>query len=133
MVLIQPEHYRPVDKKLAADFPGSSVEVVNVAVQAQGEAVLDMPSASDQAASASAAAASAPAPVAPKPAGARRLGCNSCGGVSFDTPAEHREHFKSEWHRINLKRKVDGLEPLDESTFEQLQLMDPGTTSTDFF
>lgn len=34
--------------------------------------------------------------------------CNTCG-VSFTSRVDHRTHFKSDWHRINLKRKLRKL------------------------
>lgn len=55
----------------------------------------------------------------------KKLGCNSCGGVTFEDPRAHREHFKTEWHRYNLKQKVAGLPSVDKSTFEELALMEP--------
>lgn len=33
------------------------------------------------------------------------IACRTCGG-SFPDAAAHREHFKSEWHRHNLKQKM---------------------------
>lgn len=46
--------------------------------------------------------------------------CNTCGGSFHDTK-EYRDHFKSEWHRFNLKRKMKNL-PLITSEIEFLQL-----------
>jgi hypothetical protein len=45
--------------------------------------------------------------------------CTTCG-VDFATPEAHREHFKSELHRFNLKRKTRGMEPLSPSAFESM-------------
>lgn len=42
--------------------------------------------------------------------------CNTCGG-SF-TPAEHRAHFKSDWHRFNLKLKMSGSPIMTEDEFK---------------
>jgi len=33
------------------------------------------------------------------------LACNSCN-KDFEDDAEQKFHYKSEWHRYNLKRKV---------------------------
>ncbi|RHZ05143.1 hypothetical protein DYB37_002570 [Aphanomyces astaci] len=42
--------------------------------------------------------------------------CSTCGGHFADT-AQYREHFRSTWHRYNLKMKAK-LEPIvDEATF----------------
>ena len=42
-----------------------------------------------------------------------KLTCNGCG-ASFQTTQEHREHFRTDWHRMNQKRKAAGLPPLSE-------------------
>jgi len=36
------------------------------------------------------------------------LACNSCN-KDFEDDAEQKFHYKSEWHRYNLKRKVSFL------------------------
>lgn len=36
------------------------------------------------------------------------------------TPDELRSHYKSDLHRLNLKRSLNGLDPLTENAFEQL-------------
>jgi ribosome maturation protein SDO1 len=41
--------------------------------------------------------------------------CNTCGG-SF-TPAQYRVHFRSDWHRYNIKLKMKGLAAVDEKEF----------------
>lgn len=52
-----------------------------------------------------------------RPASARKLRCNSCD-VDFSDTKEHREHFKADWHRVNLKRKVDGLPAVTQEEYE---------------
>jgi ribosome maturation protein SDO1 len=37
--------------------------------------------------------------------------CNTCDAEVLDA-AQYREHFKSEWHKHNLKRKVKQLPPV---------------------
>ena len=41
--------------------------------------------------------------------------CNTCGG-SF-TPGEYRSHFRSDWHRYNVKLKMKGVAPISEREF----------------
>jgi hypothetical protein len=72
------------------------------------------------------AGADTPPPVPPVQATAAGAGacadrktCNTCGGA-FDT-ASYRLHFKSEWHRTNLKRKMAGLKVIG-SEKEHMQL-----------
>jgi len=46
--------------------------------------------------------------------------CNTCGG-SFDS-ASYREHFRSEWHRFNLKAKMKNKKPINEAQFLALSV-----------
>jgi ribosome maturation protein SDO1 len=66
-----------------------------------------------------AAAATATTPAGNTTAGDCKA-CTTCGG-SFDKLA-YREHFRSEWHRFNLKRKMDGGDILNEEDFLALSL-----------
>ena len=76
---------------------------------------------------AASAAAAQPTKAGPDGAAAAApvsCGCVACGvdagtGV-FSSQAEQREHFKSDWHRINVKRRHGGRPPLSEAQFEQL-------------
>jgi len=47
-----------------------------------------------------------------------RISCNTCGG-SFKDKAAHRNHFKSEWHRYNLKLKAQGVAVVEEDEFKK--------------
>jgi ribosome maturation protein SDO1 len=49
------------------------------------------------------------------------LRCSSCA-ASFEDPAVYRQHCKSKWHLFNLKRKVKGLEPVNEDEFLEFDL-----------
>lgn len=46
--------------------------------------------------------------------------CTSCAGSSFADKTEHREHFRSEWHRVNLKLKLKKLPPLTQAEYEDM-------------
>lgn len=50
--------------------------------------------------------------------------CLTCGiGIStpgFSTPAEQRAHFKTDWHRYNVKRKLAKQPPISEEQFEAM-------------
>ncbi len=50
------------------------------------------------------------------------LGSASCTlcGVSFKDAQEQRKHVKSDLHRYNLKQKIRGLQPVDETAFDAL-------------
>mmetsp|Transcript_17649 Transcript_17649/g.31118 ORF Transcript_17649/g.31118 Transcript_17649/m.31118 type:complete len:375 (+) Transcript_17649:128-1252(+) len=49
------------------------------------------------------------------------LKCWTAPGVLFETREELHEHYKSEWHKYNLKRKVAALQPVPLVMFEKLQ------------
>ncbi|KAJ3286955.1 hypothetical protein HK104_008804 [Borealophlyctis nickersoniae] len=46
--------------------------------------------------------------------------CNLCGGLRFTSPEDMRLHFKSDWHRYNLKRKLRSQPPVSEDVFDEL-------------
>lgn len=49
------------------------------------------------------------------------LTCNACNR-EFDDDAEQKLHYRSEWHRYNLKRKVAGVPGVTEALFQARQL-----------
>mmetsp|Transcript_26121 Transcript_26121/g.46441 ORF Transcript_26121/g.46441 Transcript_26121/m.46441 type:complete len:327 (-) Transcript_26121:271-1251(-) len=48
------------------------------------------------------------------------LHCSNCPGAEFTDKQDHRAHFKTTWHRVNLKRKLRNLEGLGEAEFSLL-------------
>ena len=52
-------------------------------------------------------------------AGGRTFSCYTAPGVVFHSEEEMKEHYRSEWHRYNLKRKIAGLQPLTREAFEE--------------
>jgi len=60
--------------------------------------------------------------------------CKSCPGAEFPTAQEHREHFKSEWHKFNLKLKTKGQPAVSQEELkEQMHDMAAGAGEDDFF
>jgi len=49
--------------------------------------------------------------------------CRSCD-AAFGTLEEQREHFKSDWHRHNLKLKLMGVKSITDSEFQEQQQID---------
>ena len=43
-----------------------------------------------------------------------------CCQVSFSGRQEQVEHYKLDWHRYNIKRRLKDLEPVDQTHFERL-------------
>ena len=62
--------------------------------------------------------AQSPAPAAQPTVGSRA--CNICLGVSFVDVEDQRTHFRSDWHRYNVKVRLNGGEPVTEAQFTQL-------------
>ena len=59
------------------------------------------------------------------------LTCMSCGGFAAGSFDELREHYKTEWHRHNLKRKVAELAPLSFEEFQERVAAFLGQSSDD--
>ncbi len=59
-----------------------------------------------------------PPPPEPKsaatPLSASSLSCQTCPGAAFDTVEDQRGHFKSDWHRYNVKAKLTGRSVTEE-------------------
>lgn len=53
--------------------------------------------------------------------GGSRLACNTCK-VGFADVKDHREHYRTNWHRYNLKLKEKGGGPVSEEEFSQVWL-----------
>ena len=45
-----------------------------------------------------------------------------CTGAGFDTNAEFRQHYKSDWHNYNLKLKNKGLPTLSNEDYLEVLL-----------
>ncbi|KAJ3821918.1 hypothetical protein EV361DRAFT_844420 [Lentinula raphanica] len=56
----------------------------------------------------------------PPPSTSATLACNICLGISFSAINEQRMHFRSDWHRYNVKNRINGGQPVSESDFNQL-------------
>jgi hypothetical protein len=46
--------------------------------------------------------------------------CNICLGASFLDVEEQRIHFRSDWHRYNVKIRLRGGKPTSEADFAKL-------------
>lgn len=64
-------------------------------------------------------------PISPAPAPSSTLAaasraCNICLGAEFADVDEQRAHFRSDWHRYNVKMRVGGSNAVTEAQFSQL-------------
>ncbi|KAJ7636063.1 hypothetical protein DFH06DRAFT_1002917 [Mycena polygramma] len=46
--------------------------------------------------------------------------CNICNGATFQDVEEQRTHFRSDWHRYNVKTRLNGGHPVSELEFSKL-------------
>lgn len=46
--------------------------------------------------------------------------CNVCQGIVFLDLDEQRTHFRSDWHRYNVKARLDGRKAVGEADFGKL-------------
>lgn len=68
-------------------------------------------------------------PVPAAASGASSRACNVCLGAMFADVDEQRAHYRSDWHRYNVKVRLNGGAPVSESQFAQL--VDGESTSLD--
>lgn len=59
-------------------------------------------------------------PVPAAASGASSRACNVCLGAMFADVDEQRAHYRSDWHRYNVKVRLNGGAPVSESQFAQL-------------
>lgn len=55
------------------------------------------------------------------------LSCSFCNTI-FEDKAQQRLHYKLDWHRYNLKQRLNGLKPINEDKFSLLA--DEGNVSS---
>lgn len=48
------------------------------------------------------------------------LHCTTCQ-IAFEFSEEHRAHYKSDWHRYNLKQKIRNRQTINEPKFFALK------------
>lgn len=60
------------------------------------------------------------APAAAEDSERKARPCSTCGGDFSADMALYREHFRSQWHRYNLKRKSKKLPLVSEQEFDEL-------------
>jgi ribosome maturation protein SDO1 len=138
IVLINPGSYRVVDAMIQenASFNGS-LEVLELSVHEEGEHNIDdeISKKTERMGLTDTGAGSFPlAPTAMKmdTASSKEISttekkgkqCSTCGGDFGDDVKKYRDHFRSEWHRYNLKLKSRGHPIVDEETFEKLDRAD---------
>lgn len=59
--------------------------------------------------------------------------CSTCNAVLAVDPKKYREHFKTEWHRHNMKRKTRNLAPLsEEDCLDDVEMADSKSDLKDY-
>lgn len=112
--LIQPENYRFIfnaikDKHLENDV---HLEVLDQRVTAEGEGRIKILKEEE-------VKKEVQKPILP--GGVKKaLSCNTCPETEFSDVNDHRNHFKTVWHKYNIKRKSRNVDPLNEAEFSIL-------------
>lgn len=60
----------------------------------------------------------------------KAFSCLSCRLAAMDSLEEQRDHYRTEWHRYNLKRKVADLPALSFEEFSHRQGVHAAGTAT---
>ncbi|KAJ0394594.1 hypothetical protein P43SY_003337 [Pythium insidiosum] len=131
VLLIAPASYRVVDALVQQHTEGAgTLDVMDLNYHQEGEHNIDdeitqkierLGVSTGEAAPAAPAAPITPT-AAPSAGQAKKPGkqCSTCGGDFGDDMQRYREHFRSEWHRYNLKLKAKKMPLIDEETFNAL-------------
>lgn len=112
-----------------------SLEVIDLKSHKEGEHTIDdeLSQKTERLGFGSATPASSTAVQAAAPAAAagdkKARPCSTCGGDFSSDMQAYREHFRTEWHRFNLKRKAKKLPIVSEEEFNEL---DPEEVSSFF-
>ena len=61
----------------------------------------------------------------------RMFTCYTAPGCVFESEEEMKDHYRSEWHRQNLRRKVAGLPPLSKEAHEAKMAREPKVAEPD--
>ncbi|KAF9045715.1 hypothetical protein BDZ89DRAFT_979558 [Hymenopellis radicata] len=56
----------------------------------------------------------------PTPVASASKSCNICNAVNFLDVEEQRSHYRSDWHRYNVKTRLAGGDAVDEAAFGRL-------------
>lgn len=128
--LIDPDIYRKLNKLIGQ--PGEGVEE-RVRVEIVDASVADFPLPAQEGFEAptgprgvleqreEAKVVRLPAPVKQEVPAARKFGCTTCPGADFPGAGDQRSHFKSDWHKVNVKLKVAARPLLSEAEFQILE------------
>ena len=112
--LIQPENYRSIfnaikEKHLENDV---NLEVLDQRVVTEGEGKLRSLIEEE-------VKVEPPKPLLSS-SSKKALSCNTCPDTEFRDVNDHRNHFKTVWHKYNIKRKSRNVDPLSEAEFSIL-------------
>uniref|UniRef100_A0AAV1V6H5 SBDS family rRNA metabolism protein n=1 Tax=Peronospora matthiolae TaxID=2874970 RepID=A0AAV1V6H5_9STRA len=137
VMLITPGSYRIVNSLVRDHTAGQgSLEVIDLKSHEEGEHTIDdeisqkterlglssTPAITAASAPASATAAKSAAAFTAEVRKTRP--CSTCGGDLSADATTYREHFRSEWHRYNLKRKSKKQPVISEEEFDALDTND---------
>ncbi|ETK88108.1 SBDS family rRNA metabolism protein [Phytophthora nicotianae] len=129
VVLITPGSYRIVNSLVQEQTAGQgSLEVIDLKSHQEGEHTIDdeiSQKTERLGLTNTPTATPAPEPVAATSGETKKARpCSTCGGDFSADMSKYREHFRSEWHRYNLKRKSKKQPVISEEEFNELDTED---------
>ncbi|ETO76948.1 SBDS family rRNA metabolism protein [Phytophthora nicotianae P1976] len=129
VVLITPGSYRIVNSLVQEQTAGQgSLEVIDLKSHQEGEHTIDdeiSQKTERLGLTNTPTATPAPEPVAAASGETKKARpCSTCGGDFSADMSKYREHFRSEWHRYNLKRKSKKQPVISEEEFNELDTED---------
>ncbi|EER00787.1 hypothetical protein Pmar_PMAR002852 [Perkinsus marinus ATCC 50983] len=126
-ITCHPSLYRPIDQLCKEEYPKGSKSVVSIQIvssRVTGPEAALRPLRKGVASSNPDTSSSPESSVEscnPAPMVARKgPQCRTCDVQQFDSTKEFRDHVKSDWHLINVKRELKHLPPLGHLEFEML-------------
>lgn len=106
LCLINPEHFREIHLHIQKNELGEQLGLSVVDQFVRGKPVIEEAKEEPQ--------------VAQKVRKHNKFSCKDCLGAEFNDSGEQRCHFKSPWHRFNVKRKVREFECISYAEFSIL-------------
>lgn len=127
MYLIDPGLYRSIHGIIQSETKGSgTLDVVELNCQQEGEHCIDaeLKQKSTLQSSTTEEETKTSMLLPPAPPASTGLSCSTCGGDFGLDKQAHRLHYRSDWHRYNLKLKARKQPLVDEEMFDRIDQED---------
>ena len=111
---IDPEYYRSLNDLLKQDGLTDEVTIEIIEHRVRKQITTEVPREERK--------ERIPQEVPPQPTkeSSKAFKCTTCPGAEFEDLSDHRAHFKGNWHRYNIKRKLREMSLVEEAEFSLL-------------